>query len=150
MANPTPIYPGTLRTFDLQIANTGSGPHTQNTTVLYAVTPTANGARIDSIIAVNSDNGATSANNYNVAIYVTKTGGANVLMGVVNVSSGAGNSSAVPPHDITADPNLAITYSDPYGNKVFYVEANATISVQPLQPIMGGQTLSFVGMAGEY
>lgn len=143
-ANQVPIYPNVLRNFTIVFSNNNLQPaFTQNTVNLYY--GNNNGARIDSMSIVNND-----TLNHNVAFYVAKSGGANTLVGVVYAVAGAGNSSATPPAAVLSNINMALAISDPYGNKVMYVEAGSTLSFSCLDQISNQKSIIITGMAGEF
>ena len=146
MANQTPIYPGIVRTVTLTISNNNlTGTSTQNTNLFY--TANTSGARIDSMSCVNNDTVG-----HNVAVYLSKGSAplTNTLIGVVFVPAGAGNSSTQAANSLLNNPNMTLPITDPYGNKVLYIEASGNVSIQSTDIISNQKSIIVSALVGEY
>lgn len=138
-ANNIPIVPNVLRDLTYVINNA------TGTTVSVAYTPTGtNGARIDSINITSTDTIA-----HDIQIYIQKSS-VNYLLGTVPVPAGAGNSSTVAPVNVLLSSYMGAVVSDPYGNKVIWLDANATLAVGAAVSVTSGKQVTITGCAGEY
>jgi hypothetical protein len=103
----------------------------------------SNGSRLDALNIASTD---TAAHDVQVLLNI---GGSDVPIGTINVAIGAGNSSTVNSKNVLADPNLGLTISDPYGNRVLELPAAATVKLAMAVAVTSGKTVSVTAMGGD-
>lgn len=133
----TPAFVATPRTPVASIAN-GDG-----TSYKALVTGAASGSRVDAVSVANSD----AANPYVVQVAIQKSG-VDYEIGEVTVPAGAGTNSSTKSVSLlnsTDLPFLALTESGS-----LWLESGAVFRVRSKSAVSGGNTLKFVGVAGDY
>lgn len=134
-ANTQPIFPNVINSGSVSIANADAQ------TVKTVYTAATNGSRIMRLNLVSTD---TSARD--IGIFINA-----VLVAVVSCAAGAGNSSAVPPKNVFADPNMAgVVYYDALGNLVVDLKGGQVLGINAQATLTAAKTVTGFVTAGDF
>jgi hypothetical protein len=137
-ANTNPIYPLAPKNIVAQLTN-ASGT---NAVIVY--TAGANGARIDALSLTNSDTVA-----HDVALIINN-GSTDYTVGTFAVAIGAGTASTIPAKAVLSDSNITCTVTDPFGNKVLYLQAGYVLKLAMVSALASTKVANAAGLAGDF
>ena len=136
MVSNVPIYPATIKDYQLALTST-------NTTVAAALaTGGTNGTRIDTLMASSTSNSA-----HDLQI-IKNIGGTDTLLATISVPANAGTNSSTP--NINLLNQIPGLETDANANPVMFLASGTILKMKLVVSLSASQTLAVAASGGDY
>lgn len=135
----TPIFPQNIKNGAVQILPADT------TTLKTLITPSANGARVDSLLVSSTDTTARD-----LQLYVTKDA-VDYLIGTISIPANTGNTNALVMINAFAHTNIGpFLTNDLNGNKVLFLESGSVLKAKTLTTVTAAKAVNLFASYGDF